>query len=393
MKTVYFDCFSGISGDMVIGAMLAAGLPHARLKEELAKLNLSGYEISSKSVNKCGVSAVKFDVMVDVSKQKGHRHYTDIVKMIESSALNADVKKTALSIFRIIGEAEAQVHGVAIEKVHFHEVGAVDSIVDIVGAAIGFAELGIGEVFASAVNTGSGTVMTDHGLLPVPAPATALILRGVPTYSEGPVKELTTPTGAAIIKAMSKSFMAQPLMTVDTVANGAGGYDFDGRPNVLRMFVGEMGAGSTGLIVERLMELSTNIDDMNPQFYAPLLESLFAAGALDVTLTPLQMKKNRPATCVTVLCEPEKMEAMEGIIFKMTTTLGIRRNIVERASLPRRIEKVATAYGEVEVKVATLPDGSTRKTPEYESVKKAAEKSGKTFEEVYKAAVKLLDID
>jgi len=389
MKIAYFDCFSGASGDMVIGAMIDAGLSIEHLESEISKLDLTGYNISALPANKCGVSSVKFDVDVDISKQKSHRHYKDIAAMIERAPLADAVKAIALKIFRVIGDAEAEVHGVPLEKVHFHEVGAVDSIVDIVGAAIGFVALGIDEVYASAVNTGSGTVKTDHGILPVPAPATALILRDVPNYAEGPAKELCTPTGAAIIKAMAKSFGPRPMMKLTTVANGAGGHDFNDRPNVLRLFIGEKTeaevASTPGLIVERLVELSTNIDDMNPQFYGAIMESLFEAGALDVTLSPIQMKKNRPATLLWVLCKPENMAALEMLIFKRTTTLGIRRNHIERVSLPREIVKVPTKYGEIEVKVATLPNGSVKKTPEYESVKKAAEKTGATFEEVYKA--------
>ncbi|MBI4666107.1 MAG: nickel pincer cofactor biosynthesis protein LarC [Nitrospinae bacterium] len=384
MTKVYLDCFSGISGDMVVGALLDAGLPLELLKERLASLPVEGYEISSARVKRCGVSAIKFGVDVDMSRQKGHRHYKDIVKLIESAQLALEVKETALRIFDIVAVAEGEVHGVDKEKVHFHEVGAVDSIVDIVGAAVGFHELGVTGVVCSAINTGSGMVMTEHGLLPVPAPATALILRGVPTYAEGPEKELTTPTGAAIAKALSANFGNRPLMTVGKVANGAGGHDFADRPNVLRMLFGE--SESSGYIHETLVEIETTIDDMNPQQYPVVMEKLFEAGALDVTYTPVFMKKGRPGVVFTALCPTALAGDVEKVFFVHTTTLGLRKRPVERVSLERNIVEADTPYGPVKVKIAYLPDGGRKIAPEYESVKEVAERSGAPFAEVYEAA-------
>ena len=371
---------------MTLGAFVDAGLSFDLLKNEIAKTGLQGYGITAGKVKKNGFTATKIDVAVDVSAVKGHRHYPDIVKIIEKSGLKPDVKDIALNVFRVIADAEAEAHGVPVEKVHFHEVGAVDSIVDVVGAAVGFVELGIREVYSSPVNVGSGTVTTDHGVLPVPAPATAHILRGIPTYADGPQMELATPTGAAILKAMAKSFGGQPAMNVTSIGMGAGSRDFPNRPNVLRLFLGE--TASSALLDERLVELSTNIDDMNPQVYPMLAEKLFTAGALDVTLIPALMKKGRPATLIEVLCAPDKSDEAQRILFTETTTLGIRIREVTRVSLPRQIKKVATEYGEIEVKVAELPGGGVKVAPEYESVKKAAEKSGVTFDLVYRATLR-----
>lgn len=388
MKIAYFDCFSGISGDMTLGAFVDAGLPVELLKKEVAKLGLGGYEITVREVKKNSFTATKIDVAVDQSAIKGHRHYPDIVRMIEKGGVKPEAKKIALDVFRVIGEAEAEAHGVAIEKVHFHEVGAVDSIVDVVGSAVGFVELGIREVYGSPVNVGSGTVKTDHGVLPVPAPATALILRGVPTYASGPEMELTTPTGAAILKALVKSFGAQPAMKVTAVGSGAGSLDFPGRPNILRVFVGEKDTSSDR--EEKLVEISTNLDDLNPQIYPLVAEKLFKAGALDVTFIPVIMKKGRPATLIEVLCAPDKADEAGKILFTNTTTLGIRVREVIRLSLPRQMRKVATEYGEIDVKVAELPDGGTKTAPEYESVKRAAERDGVAFDMVYRAALRAI---
>ena len=385
MKIAYFDCFSGISGDMALGALLDAGLPLATLRRELKKLPLDGYTITQSLVMRAGIACIKARVRVAPSKNHHHHsHYRDIHRLIVKSGLSAPVKRLAIAIFEELAAAEAQVHEVPKEQVHFHEVGAVDSIVDIVGAAVGLAHLGIEKVYASPVNTGSGTVESEHGVLPVPAPATALLLRGAPTYASGPPLELTTPTGAAILAALSKGYGPQPLMTVRVIGHGAGGHDFPHRANVLRLFIGEAADTSP---VETLIELSTNIDDMNPQALALVAEMLFDAGALDVALCPIQMKKGRPGVTMTALCAPQTAPALETILFENTSTLGVRRNEVERVSLPREIRKVKTRYGAIEVKFATLPGGRVKAAPEFESVKKAALKSGASFEMVYRAAL------
>ncbi|VAX18014.1 FIG099352: hypothetical protein [hydrothermal vent metagenome] len=384
MRLAYFDCFNGVSGDMILGAMVDAGLSVTKLRRELKKLGVDGYTLSAKKVMKCGISATKVYVRLARDRGHKHRHYSDITKLIRKSQLEPNVVKTALAIFKTLAEAEARVHDVPLAKVHFHEVGAVDSIVDIVGAAIGFTELGIGEVMVSAINVGSGVVKTEHGVLPIPAPATAFLLQGIPSYAEGPVKELATPTGAAILKTMASRFGSQPLMTCSVIGIGAGGYDFDDRPNILRMFIG---AESSQYIEERLIELATNIDDMNPQALSLVSKMLFDQKALDVTITPIHMKKGRAGMTLKVLCDTSMAGEMERIIFKHTSTLGIRRYEVYRVSLTREIKKVKTKYGVIEVKVAYLPNGEVKAAPEFESVRKAAEKHDVTFDTVYRAAL------
>ncbi|MDH5511508.1 MAG: nickel pincer cofactor biosynthesis protein LarC, partial [Nitrospinota bacterium] len=369
MTLAYLEACSGVSGDMTLGAMVDAGLPLEKLKAELAKLDVDGYVLTAEKTRRKGIAATKVTVRLEDDAQGGHRHYPLIIGIIEKSTLDPKVKDIAKRIFATLGEAEAAVHDTTLERVHFHEVGAVDSIVDIVGAAIGFCELGIDEMAVSAINTGHGTVHTEHGTLPVPAPATAMILLGVPTYAAGPAVELTTPTGAAIVKTMGVFFGPQPMMTARIIGAGAGGMELEDRPNILRLFIGQR---STGLISERLIEISTNIDDMNPQAFPGVMERLFAAGALDVSLIPVQMKKGRPAYILAALAEPGVRVKMETIIFQSTTTLGLRISEVERVSLPRRIVEVQTRYGPITVKMALLPDGGQKAAPEFESVREAA---------------------
>lgn len=389
MRAVYFDCFSGVSGDMTLGAFVDAGYSVAKLRAQLKKLNLDGFSVSAAKVARGGVAATKVTVR-ERRKSKGHRHYSDIRKLIDKSSLGAETKDRAQAIFAALAEAEASIHGVPVDKVHFHEVGAVDSIVDIVGAAVCLTEMGIEKVFASAVNTGHGSVATEHGRLPVPAPATARLLTGVPVYSDGPPGELATPTGAAILKACAGSFGPLPAMTVERIGHGAGERDLPGRPNVMRIFIGDTGeaappGGSGG--VDRLVELRTNIDDMSPEALAVAVGLLFEGGALDVSVTPMQMKKGRPGVELAVLVRPDMMEEAERIVFRHTSTLGIRRYEVDRVSLPRTAGRVKTQYGTIEVKKAALPGGGTRVAPEYESVKKAAEKHKAPFDAVYQAAL------
>ena len=384
MKLAHFDCFCGISGDMTLGAFVDAGLSIAKLRSELAKLKVEGYTITAKKVKRCGISATKVTVKVDQSTNEKSRNYSDIIKIISTSKLSKKVTTTALDIFKTIAKAEAKVHSEKIENVHFHEVGAVDSIVDIVGAAIAINELGIDEISAGPVNTGSGTVKTSHGILPVPAPATALLLQSVPSYAQGPECELTTPTGAAILKTLCKKFGQQPMMTTESVGCGAGGHEFADRPNIVRVFIGK---SSPDIRHDHLVELKTNIDDMNPQAYNVASQFLFDAGALDVTIAPVFMKKGRPGTLLAVLCTPDKANKLEEILFIHTSTLGVRRYDVNRTYLPRKIIKVKTEFGAIEVKVAALPDGTQKRMPEYESVKKAASKHSVPFETVFRSAM------
>jgi len=370
---------------MTLAAFLDAGLSIAKLRRELKKLKVDEYSLAASKVTRQGIAGTRFKVKLKKSKIKSHRHYPDIVRIIGRSGLDDGVKERALAIFETIARAESRVHATPVEKVHFHEVGAVDSIVDIVGAAIAFEELAIDEVAASPLNLGSGSVQTEHGVLPVPAPATALILEGVPTYSEGAGRELTTPTGAAILKTLAGKFGPQPLMTVKKTGHGAGGAELAGRPNILRLFIGET-EGAPG--ETRLMELQTNIDDMNPQIYPLVSEMLFKAGALDVFITPIQMKKGRPASLLTVLCPPGASGKLEQIIFKNTSTLGIRRLEVSRVCLERGYAQVKTRYGPVQVKIGLLPGGASKSAPEFESVAKAASRHNVPFDAVYREALK-----
>ncbi len=385
MKIAHFDCFSGVSGDMILATLIDAGLSPAKLKRELKKLKLDGYAISVSKVKKSGISATSVKVRVDKNRNRVHRTFSDIKKIIDKSSLEPYVKKKSLAVFKVIAEAEATVHGTTPAKVHFHEVGAVDSIIDVVGAVIGFSALGVGAITASPINVGAGTVKTEHGVMPVPAPATAIILKDVPTYANGPAKELTTPTGAAILKTFAKGFGKQPSMEYKSVGNGAGGYDFDDWPNILRVFISEY---NVPLKTEELTLLSANIDDMTPEAVSAAQDALFTAGALDVTITPVLMKKGRPAVIVSALCGAEQVPAVEMAFFVNTSTLGVRHAMVNRASLPRKIKKVKMEFGVVDVKVAFLPDGTERDSPEFESVKKVALQKRVSFDTVYRAALK-----
>ncbi len=386
MKVAYLDGAAGISGDMTLGALVDAGVSLSKLRAGLKTLGVEGWTLSAKKVVKKGIAATKVTVRL-TGEQKKHRHYPDIVKIVERSGLPDVVKKRTLKIFRIVAEAEGAVHGIAPEEVHFHEVGAVDAIIDIAGASLGFHLLGVDAVCLAPLNVGSGTVKCDHGVLPVPAPATALILAGVPTYADGPALELTTPTGAAIAKSFATSFGGQPPMVVENIAYGAGGHDLDDRANVVRLTIGE--TASLPAPTETITELAATIDDMNPEIYGYLTERLFAVGALDVTLTPVIMKKGRPGVVVSVLCGDGKSATLEEVLFAETTTLGVRRRAWERTVLPRRIETVKTKYGPVRVKLALLPDGSTRVAPEYDDVAKIASTKKVAFRAVYEAAKKM----
>ena len=331
MKLAYFDCFSGISGDMTLGALVDAGCAVEHLRGELRGLQVAGWELTAEKVWKNGMAATY--VKVKTEDQSKHRSLGAILEILEKSELAPRVRERASSIFRKLGEAEARVHDVPLEKIHFHEVGAVDAIVDIVGACIGFEALGIEKFACSALNVGGGTVKMAHGVLPVPAPATANLLQGRPTYSNGVQKELVTPTGAAIVATLCETFGPQPAMSVHAIGYGAGTEDIEGQPNVVRIMVGdELGAGKEkgaqpGLAVpldEEIAVVEANLDDMNPQIYGYFLEKALGAGALDVYTTPVQMKKNRPGTLLTVLCKPGDVNALMSLIFAETTTFGVR---------------------------------------------------------------------
>ncbi len=371
MKVAYFDCFSGVSGDMTLGALLDAGVSLDLLRTELNALNLPGWELASEKVWKNGMAATYLKVRAEDTTT--HRSLTTILEILDKSTLSPLVKERASSIFKKLGEAEAAVHDVPLEKIHFHEVGAVDAIIDIVGACVGFSALGIERFACSSLNVGGGTAKMVHGVLPVPAPATARLLMGKPTYSTGIQKELVTPTGAAIVSTLCDAFGPQPAMQVSAIGYGAGTADLEGQPNVLRLMIGEATTQSEVGRTETIRVLEANLDDMNPQIYGYFMEKALAAGALDVFSTPVQMKKNRPGMLVTVLCKQEDAESLTKLFFEETTTLGVRSHVANRRVLPREFVKVATQFGEVHVKVARVNGRIQHAAPEFDDCRKLAE--------------------
>jgi len=368
---------------MTLGALVDAGCPVERLRAELRALQVPGWELTAEKVWKNGMAATY--VKVKTEDQSKHRSLSAILEILEKSGLAPGVRERAGAIFRKLGEAEARVHDVPVEKIHFHEVGAVDAIVDIVGACIGFHALGIEKFACSALNVGGGTAKMAHGILPVPAPATANLLQGKPTYSNGVQKELVTPTGAAIVATLCDSFGPQPGMSVSAIGYGAGTADLEGQPNVVRIMIGEeVGVAKSeekgaqpGLAVplgfdEEIAVIEANLDDMNPQIYGYFLEKALGAGALDVYTTPVQMKKNRPGTLLTVLCKPQDTNALMSLIFAETTTFGVRTYRAQRRVLPREWVNVGTEFGEVRIKVSRVNGRILHVAPEFEDCRKLA---------------------
>jgi uncharacterized protein (TIGR00299 family) protein len=382
LKILYLDCFAGISGDMTVGALLDLGVPFDFLKQELARLPvpLSSYSLHLEKTARKGIRAAKFRVHVE--EHQPHRHYADIAGMIEQSSLSERVKEKAQRIFFRLAEAEAKVHGVEIGHVHFHEVGGIDSIVDIIGTAICLDYLGIAEIHVSALPLGGGYVETAHGKLPVPAPATAELLCGIPVHGALGEGERVTPTGAAIVAALGYSFGRAPSMTISAVGSGAGDKDFPDVPNVLRAMIGEK--VSDGLQRDELYVAETNIDDMNPEILGFLMERLFAGGALDVTFSPLQMKKNRPGVKVTVLCSPENLETLGRLVLSESTAIGVRYYPVNRLKMERAKEERDTSLGRVAVKVVRDGDVTVRVVPEFEECRRIALEKGLPLLDVYK---------
>ena len=364
--TCYLDAFSGISGDMLVGALADAGAGQDAIAAAVGSLD-AGAVVSFEKVKRNGIGATKYHVTA--AEQHSHRHLSHIVKMIEKGSLTARARDNAIAVFRRLAEAEAQVHQTSLEKVHFHEVGAVDSIADIVGACVAFDLLDVDAIVCSSINVGSGTVNADHGVLPVPAPATALLLIGAPVYSRGPAVELTTPTGAAVAAALSKRFGAMPPMKIARIGFGAGTRDFADHANVLRVILGEPVGADEALTVS---VLEANIDDLNPQVLAYTTERLLEFGALDVTVQPVLMKKGRPGHLLRVIAKPEDREALAQIVFSETSTLGVRVYAAERRVQARCFKEVETPYGKVRVKVSS--QGSY--APEYEDCRKLALASG-----------------
>ncbi len=367
MKTLYFDCFAGASGDMILGAMIAAGVDTEVFKRELALLDVSGYSIDFEIVDRSGLSATH--AIVATKPEQSHRHLSGIEKIINDSRLSSRVKELAANIFRRLAEAEAQVHNIAVEKVHFHEVGALDAILDVVGAAICFELLGIERFVSSPLHVGSGVVEMAHGRFPVPPPAVAELLKGVPAYATDIVGELVTPTGAAIITTVCTEFGPMPSLTIEQAGYGAGTRTYEKFPNALRVIIGDDGGATSD---QKLLMLETNIDDMSPKALGYVMERAFAMGALDCYFTAAQMKKNRPGVLVSILCRLDQREAFMRLLFEETTTLGVRAYEVDRRALERETVRVETRYGPIDVKVARIGDEVVNVMPEYEQCRAAA---------------------
>jgi uncharacterized protein (TIGR00299 family) protein len=373
MKILYLDCYSGISGDMFLGSMIDAGLDLARLKSELAKLNIKGYRLTARRVVRSGIGATKFDVEVLDKRLNREKKLKEILAIIDSSKLDKDIKEAAAKIFNSLAKAEARVHGMAVESVHFHEVGDMDSIIDIVGAVIALRLMGIERVYSSRVSIGrEAMVKTRSGFLPVPAPATLDLLKKIPIASPGIARELVTPTGAAILANLVDKFAPAPEMVLSAAGYGAGKCELKGHPNCLRVMVGETAAAA--LDRDSIYILEANIDDMTPIDYEFLMDRLFKAGALDAYLTPVQMKKTRPGILLTVLTKKELLDNLSSVIFAESTTIGIRYYEVERKKLKREFARVKTRFGRIKVKISKGPDGRKKVVPEYEDCKRAADK-------------------
>ena len=382
MKIAYFDCIAGASGDMILGALIDAGLSQATLLQRLSALHLDEFDLACRRVVKQGFSAVKVDVQV--ADGVPARHLADVEVIVTNSDLAPSIKEQAVTILRRIGESEASIHGVPIDQVHLHELGGVDTIVDVVGVLVGLEEMGIDKVVASPLPLGRGFVQGAHGEIPLPAPATVGLLKGVPVVGSCVDAESVTPTGAALLTTLAESFGPIPAMTLMATGYGAGGRDLP-IPNILRLLVGQQATYGEAT-TETLAMLETNIDDLNPEFYDHVMNQLFDAGALDVFLSPIQMKKNRPATLLRVLCRPGEVDNLTAILFAETSTLGVREETVTRHCLARSVRTVDTVYGPVRVKVARWGRGHSRAKPEYEDCRRLAEANDVPLRDVYRAA-------
>jgi uncharacterized protein (TIGR00299 family) protein len=394
-RLVYFDCASGASGDMLLGALVDLGLPLEALREELRKLPVGGYSLEARRVHRAGWHATKVDVVTEGAHghhhhEHGHSHgpahehrgLREILRLVDESTLAPAVKTKSAELFQRLAVAEGQVHGIAPEAVHFHEVGALDSIVDIVGGVIGLQWLRADRFAASPLNVGTGTVTMSHGTYPVPPPATAQLVKGAPTYGAGE-GELLTPTGALLVTGHATSYGPLPLLRPEHLGHGAGTRETPGRPNVLRLIVGEEEAGAG----ESVLVLEAEIDDMSPQLFGPLIDALLAAGALDAYYTPVQMKKGRPGVLVSVVAPEARREALEEVLFRETTTLGVRWQEWSRTVLERESVRVATPYGEIAVKLGKRRGTVLNAQPEFDDCQRAAALYGVPVKEVWAAAL------
>jgi pyridinium-3,5-bisthiocarboxylic acid mononucleotide nickel chelatase len=382
MKTLYFDCFAGASGDMILGAMIAAGVEPRELLSQLSLLKVQGYSIEFQTVDRSGISATH--ARVQTPHEHAHRHLSHILKIISDSELSSGVKDRAAKVFSRLAEAEARVHNEPVEKVHFHEVGALDAIIDVVGAAICFDLAGIERFVCSPLHVGSGSVDMSHGHFPVPPPAVAELLKGAPIYSTDIKGELVTPTGAAIIATVCAEYGPLPRMELGQTGYGAGTRQYEKFPNVLRVLIGESEVQTAG--EERLWMIETNVDDMSPQIFGHVMERALEMGALDCYFTPIQMKKGRPGVLLSVLCRLEDKDRLNEMLFAETTTLGVRSYEVKRRALEREIVRVETQYGAIDVKVARLNGHVVNEMPEYEQCRAAARKASVPLRVVESAA-------
>ena len=387
LRTAYFDCYSGISGDMILGALVDLGVDLKEIRAGLKTLGLSkGYEIKSRIVKRGLISGVKVDVVVKPVRRPHSRNFKAIKTLIGQSELSPKVKSSAVEIFKRIAKAEAKVHHTSMDKVHFHEVGAVDSIVDIVGGVLGMEMLDVERIISSPLNVGEGFVECAHGTLPVPAPATLRLLEGIPCFSTGTKKELVTPTGAGMIGFFAEKFQSLPEMKILKTGYGAGDHVVEKSPNMLRVILGEMAGEGRA---ETLTMVETNIDDMNPEFYEHVMDLLFKAGAVDVTFTPVIMKKSRPAVLLSALTPALNKEKVADVLLSETSTFGVRHYDVNRITLDREIQTIETPHGPVKVKVGSLNGSILKISPEYEDCKKIARREKLPIKKVYEDARKL----
>jgi hypothetical protein len=382
MRIGYFDCFSGASGDMILGALVDAGLEIGALQAAVSGLGVSGIHLSAERVTRGAFSGTRVQVRTD---ERGHpqRHLPDVEAILDRADIPGPVRADAKRIFRRLAEAEAKAHGVTPDRIHFHEVGALDAMADVVGAAWGIRHLGLERIYLSPINLGGGVIQAAHGKMPVPAPGTAALLEGVPAYGSEIAAELTTPTGAAILTTLATGYGPMPAMTIRRVAYGAGGRDLQEQPNLLRLMIGEV---PEHLERDQVSVLEATIDDMNPQFFEPLMDRLFEAGALDVFLSPVGMKKSRPGTTLTVLTDPSTADRCAALILTHSTTLGVRAHTATRWKLPRDIITVSTPHGSVRVKRAWSGDRITTLAPEYEDCRRLAQAAGVPIQMIYDEA-------
>lgn len=386
MRYGYFDCFNGAAGDMILGALIDAGCPLERLQEVVAKLSLPGVTLTAEKVQRHGLAATQARVEVEPGSQKAHRHLPDIVQIIDAAGLEPQVAEKARLVFQRLAQAEAGVHAIPVEQVHFHEVGAADAIVDIVCSCAGLATLGVERVGCSPIPTGSGTVTCQHGILPVPAPATAQLLRGIPVTGGAEVGELTTPTGAALLSTLADEFGPLPDMTIEAIGCGAGAREEQQRPNILRLFMGQRAAPDQS-DQDTVTVLEAQVDDTTGQSLAYTCERLLEAGALDAYIVPIIMKKGRPGQLLTALCRPGDVAKLETLIFAETSTFGVRRHEARRAKLTRRHVTVKTRYGPIRVKLGERDGKVARAWPEYEECVAAARNANVPLREIQQAAL------